>query len=147
MYIYIYQHYQKMCTEKFPYSFLFSLQQQMQDGGRFPLNSSDNSHITFVFCQRNLLRTTFTRFSSLDPPDVRKISSLHTIYYRIPTHKSGCVCMLISYCSRWLYNSYLLVINPLLPNGNYSYRIIKISFSKREGIEKKFPMSAASMSR
>ena len=29
------------------------------------------------------------------------------------------------------------LINPLLPNGNYSYRIIKISFSKKEGIKKK----------
>ena len=28
-------------------------------------------------------------------------------------------------------------INPLLPNGNYSYRIIKISLSKKEGIKKK----------
>ena len=27
--------------------------------------------------------------------------------------------------------------NPLLPNGNYSYRIIKISLSKKEGIKKK----------
>ena len=34
-----------------------------------------------------------------------------------------------------------------MPNGNYSYRIIKISFSKKEGIKKKIPMSAASMSR
>ena len=27
--------------------------------------------------------------------------------------------------------------NPLLPNDNYSYRIIKISFSKKEGTKKK----------
>ena len=27
--------------------------------------------------------------------------------------------------------------NPLLPNGNYSYRIIKILFSKKEGIKKR----------
>ena len=38
------------------------------------------------------------------------------------------------------------LLNPLLPNGNYSYRIIKISFSKKKGSWKKFPMSAASMS-
>ena len=42
---------------------------------------------------------------------------------------------------------YLFLLNPLLHNGNYSYRIIKISFSKKEGIKKKFPISAASMSR
>ena len=29
------------------------------------------------------------------------------------------------------------LINPLLPGGNYSYRIIKISFSKKEGTKKK----------
>ena len=34
-----------------------------------------------------------------------------------------------------LVNKY--IINPLLPKGNYSYRIIKISFSKKEGIKKK----------
>ena len=28
--------------------------------------------------------------------------------------------------------------NPSLPNGNYSYRIIKITFSKKEWIKKKF---------
>ena len=28
-------------------------------------------------------------------------------------------------------------VKPLLPNGNYSYRIIKISFSKKEGTKKK----------
>ena len=28
-------------------------------------------------------------------------------------------------------------INPLLPNDNYNYRIIKISFSKKGGIRKK----------
>ena len=32
---------------------------------------------------------------------------------------------------------YLKYINPLLPNGNYSNRIIKISFKKKEGIKKK----------
>ena len=42
---------------------------------------------------------------------------------------------------------FLNFYNPLLPDGNYSYRIIKISLSKKEGIKKKFPMSAASMSR
>ena len=31
----------------------------------------------------------------------------------------------------------IFLFNPLLPNGNYSYRIIKISFSKIEGIKKK----------
>ena len=36
---------------------------------------------------------------------------------------------------------------PLLTNGNYSYHIIKISFSKKKGSREKFPMSAASMSR
>ena len=28
------------------------------------------------------------------------------------------------------------IINPLLPKGNYSYSIIKISFPKKEGIKK-----------
>ena len=28
-------------------------------------------------------------------------------------------------------------LNPLLPNGNYSYSLIKISFSKKEEIKKK----------
>ena len=37
--------------------------------------------------------------------------------------------------------------NQLLPNANYCYRIIKISFLKKKGSWKKFPMSAASMSR
>ena len=38
--------------------------------------------------------------------------------------------------------------NPLLPNGNYSYRIPnKISFLKKEGSWEIFPMSAVSMSR
>ena len=30
-----------------------------------------------------------------------------------------------------------MLINPLLPNGNYSYRIIEISLLKKEGIKKK----------
>ena len=32
--------------------------------------------------------------------------------------------------------SYSFTNSPLLPNGNYSYRKIKISFSKKEGIKK-----------
>ena len=28
------------------------------------------------------------------------------------------------------------IFNPLLPTGNYSYRIINISFKKKEGIKK-----------
>ena len=38
------------------------------------------------------------------------------------------------------------IINPLLPNVKYRYRAIKISFIKK-GPRKKFPRSAASMSR
>ena len=40
-------------------------------------------------------------------------------------------------CERDRQHSVHFTINPLLPNGNYSYRIIKISFSEREGIKKK----------
>ena len=37
-----------------------------------------------------------------------------------------------------LHTTSLKAINPLLPNGNYSYRIINISFSKKkEGTKKK----------
>ena len=37
---------------------------------------------------------------------------------------------------------FTLCIKPLLPNGNYGYRIIKISFSKKEGIKKKISYDA-----
>ena len=37
--------------------------------------------------------------------------------------------------------------NPLVPEGKNIYRIVKISFLKKEGIMEKFPMRAASMSR
>ena len=37
-----------------------------------------------------------------------------------------------------LFDNHLMYdINPLVPNGNYSYRIIKISFSIKEEIKKK----------
>ena len=42
---------------------------------------------------------------------------------------------------------YSVLLNPLLPDVNYSYLIIKILFSKKEGIMKKFPVGATSMSR
>ena len=46
-----------------------------------------------------------------------------------------------------ILKKYRIFFNPLLPNGNYGYRIIKISFLKKKGSWKKIPMSAASMSR
>ena len=41
--------------------------------------------------------------------------------------------------SKWLKINFCIpsTLIPLLPSSNYSYRIIKISFSKKEGIKKK----------
>ena len=44
-------------------------------------------------------------------------------------------------------NFFFNFYDPLLPNSNYSYRIIKISVLKKDGIMEKIVMSAASMRR
>ena len=42
----------------------------------------------------------------------------------------------VSATTSCLHTPCLSLVNPLLPNGNYSYRIIKISFPKIEGTKK-----------